>query len=70
MYSTQDELARKSLPAIENLPEEVRLGMRAACLVYLDVGGKIRQDLLEGKVTGRSRVSKWRRFGALVQSIG
>ena len=58
-----------SIDAIDALPEEVRLGMRSACAVYLEVGKKVRLALKEGRIGERARVGKWQRVGVLFRVI-
>ncbi|GAA5991174.1 hypothetical protein JCM10908_006571 [Rhodotorula pacifica] len=51
-------MADRSKPAIEKLPKEARGGIRAACLVYLTIGGAVDKALDEGRVHDRATVKR------------
>lgn len=63
------EMAAHSRGAIERLPREARGGIRAACDVYLSIGGAVDKALDEGRVLERARVAKgtraWKAWTAL-----
>ncbi|GAA5820056.1 hypothetical protein JCM3770_002120 [Rhodotorula araucariae] len=63
------EMAAHSRGAIERLPREARGGIRAACDVYLSIGGAVDLALDEGRVHERARVAKgtraWKMWKAL-----
>nr|UYR58270.1 15-cis-phytoene synthase/lycopene beta-cyclase [Rhodotorula sp.] len=62
-------MAAHSREAIERLPREARGGIRAACDVYLSIGGAVERALDEGRVHERARVAKgtraWKAWTAL-----
>ncbi|GAA5860988.1 hypothetical protein JCM3774_003217 [Rhodotorula dairenensis] len=51
-------MAEDSKLAIEELPAEARGGIRAACLVYLTIGGAVDKALDEGRVHDRATVQR------------
>ncbi|GAA5963806.1 hypothetical protein JCM8115_006338 [Rhodotorula mucilaginosa] len=51
-------MADRSKAAIEKLPREARGGIRAACLVYLTIGGAVDKALDEGRVYDRATVKR------------
>lgn len=51
-------MAEGSKRAIEKLPAEARGGIRAACLVYLTIGGAVDKALDEGRVHDRATVKR------------
>nr|UZX50431.1 bifunctional lycopene cyclase/phytoene synthase [Rhodotorula kratochvilovae] len=63
------EMAAHSRGAIERLPREARGGIRAACGVYLSIGGAVDLALDEGRVDERARVARgtraWKMWRAL-----
>ena len=62
-------MAAHSREAIERLPREARGGIRAACDVYLSIGGAVERALDEGRGHERARVAKgtraWKAWTAL-----
>ncbi|POY73281.1 hypothetical protein BMF94_3615 [Rhodotorula taiwanensis] len=62
-------MASRSKEAIEKLPKEARGGIRAACLVYLTIGGAVDMALDEGRIHDRATVRRGERartaWGAL-----
>lgn len=55
-------LADSSWDAIDNLPEECRGAMRAACAVYMQIGEEVERELRLGKVEGRASAGRWTRI--------
>lgn len=51
-------MADRSKATIEKLPREARGGIRAACLVYLTIGGAVDKALDEGRVHDRAAVKR------------
>lgn len=60
-----EEIGDRCMESIEEMPEEARLGLRAACAVYLEVGTNVRLALMEGRILERASVSKWERLKVL-----
>jgi len=64
-----DALAKASYAAIAQMPAEARIGLRAACAVYLEVGKKVRLAIQRGDVASRATVSKWERVKVLYKLV-
>jgi phytoene synthase len=69
VLSEADALYRRADEGIAHLPRDCRIAIRAARLVYSEIGRRV-IALGEGAITRRTIVPKWRKIALAIQSSG